>query len=84
MNAEGHRVEVARNPGRNTHITLTWVETQGEWNCYRQMPGVNEYARLHDLDCLEFLQVATLMQQFLDGEIAEVYLQPRPSHMHGN
>ena len=57
---KGTRLELVLEPGESTHITLVWVETDKDWQCYTTLPGVNNWGRVPTLDAADTCHILSL------------------------
>jgi hypothetical protein len=73
------RLTASRFTNANDLITVDWFHRDGVWHARRQMPGVNRYAPLPQLDTEVMMRVFGWMRDITTGIIDEKLITPDPS-----
>lgn len=70
-------LSVTRKPeGSDWMMKIRWELRDGIWEAQRQMPGVNEWADLPDLNSVNMVDVFKAMRDILAGTIDKELLSP--------
>lgn len=62
---------------------IVWEQdpTSGEWLATMTFFDPTMNYRLYDLDAIDLFYVSVTLKQYLEGEVAAVYLEPRGSEL---
>lgn len=69
-------LQVSVNPGTNDHYSIRWNNRRGYWLASRNMPGMNQSARLSALDTDNLLDIFRFMRDILTGTIDPDLITP--------